>query len=74
VQDLWKRRRALDIVSQLPEEMADALSVLEFAKQLIQEFLTDQTDDSNQRLARSGGADIIRLSASSNSSLIRPGR
>jgi hypothetical protein len=34
--DRWLRRQAMQIVVQLPEDEADALQVLEYAKTLIQ--------------------------------------
>lgn len=37
----WHRRRALEVVSQLPENPEDALQVLELARSLIQVWLIE---------------------------------
>lgn len=37
--DLWLRRQAVQIASQLPESEADALAILKHAESLIREFL-----------------------------------
>lgn len=37
----WKRRQAVQIVSQLPEKPEDAMEVLELAKLLVQSFLME---------------------------------
>ncbi len=36
----WQKRHAIQIVAQLPEDVNDALLVLEFAKQLVEGFLS----------------------------------
>lgn len=38
----WRRRHAVQIVAQLPEEVEDALAVLDLAKKLVEDFLKDQ--------------------------------
>lgn len=37
----WKRRHAIQIVAQLPEDPIDALAVLDLAKALVQGFLIE---------------------------------
>jgi hypothetical protein len=37
----WRRRHAIQIVAQLPDNAADALAVLELSKQLVQDFLVE---------------------------------
>jgi hypothetical protein len=50
----WHRRRALEVVSQLPEDPGDALQVLDLARGLIQLWLMDEA---------CGEAEIIPLRA-----------
>jgi hypothetical protein len=38
-QDVWLRRQALQIACQLPENEADALKVLEYARELVSGFM-----------------------------------
>lgn len=38
----WRRRRALEVVSQLPEDPSDALFVLELARSLIENWLIEK--------------------------------
>lgn len=38
----WHRRHAIQVVAALPEETADALRVLDLARQLVEDFLSDQ--------------------------------
>lgn len=59
----WKRRQAVQIVSQLPERPEDALEVLELAKQLVQSFLMEN----QPTLVLDRGADIRAFPASANS-------
>lgn len=35
----WHKRHALNVVSQLPENVCDALTILECAKELVENFL-----------------------------------
>lgn len=58
--DSWHRRHAIQIAAQLPEDPADALLVLELAKQLVEEFLRPQT-----ALERAVGAEVVTFPASS---------
>lgn len=46
------RRHAVQIVAALPEEVADALKVLDFARQLVVEFLDQRPEerDTDRRL------------------------
>lgn len=50
MQDAWHRRHAVQIVAALPEEVEDALLVLELAKQLVEAFLSDQRPADLDRL------------------------
>ncbi len=36
----WRRRHAIQIAAQLPENPSDAVAVLEFARELVDGFLT----------------------------------
>ena len=38
----WKRRHALQLAAQLPEDPADALDVLRYTRQLVEEYLGDE--------------------------------
>jgi hypothetical protein len=38
--DAWRRRQAIQIAAQLPEEPEDALAILEHAKDLVEKFLS----------------------------------
>lgn len=38
--DAWLKRQAIQIAAQLPENRDDALAVLEYASQLVSEFLS----------------------------------
>jgi hypothetical protein len=40
-QDVWLRRQALQIACQLPESEADALKVLEYARELVSGFMSE---------------------------------
>jgi hypothetical protein len=37
----WRKRRALEVVSQLPEDPEDAMKVLKLAEVLLKSWLTD---------------------------------
>jgi hypothetical protein len=47
--DLGHRRAAIQIVAQLPETQADALLILEAAKDFVLKFLAEDQDDGAQR-------------------------
>lgn len=71
--EAWKRRAAIQIVSQLPEETADALRVLDFARELVEEFLAEEPRQ--PRLRAVSSADVMSLfSAASSSALTTPGK
>lgn len=38
----WRRRHAIQLVAQLPENVDDALEVLELAKDLVKAFLSEE--------------------------------
>jgi hypothetical protein len=40
-ENAWKRRHAIQIAAQLPEDPADALAVLDLAKALVESFLVE---------------------------------
>lgn len=44
----WHRRAAVTLVSQLPDDSADALLVLEAAKELVEKFLLNHADEVQQ--------------------------
>lgn len=69
MQEGWQRRHAIQIVAQLPENTADALLVLEFAKELVERFLAP----GDQRLRLVSSADVTAFPAASNSALSVPG-
>lgn len=60
--DTWLRRHAIQIAAQLPENPDDALRVLEFTKQLVEDFLKSQP-----ALDRPLAAEVIRFPAASSS-------
>ena len=68
MQDGWQRRHAIQIAAQLPENTADALLVLELAKELVESFLGGA-----HRLRALPSAEIKAFSAASSSSLSIPG-
>lgn len=37
--DAWRRRQAIQIASQLPEDSQDALAILSYARELVEGFL-----------------------------------
>ena len=48
--DLFHRRAAIQIVAQLPETQADALLILDAAKDFVLKFLAeDQTEEGRER-------------------------
>ena len=65
--DNWRRRHAIQIAAQLPEDSKDALRVLELARELVEGFLQN-----SQRAALAevvdftGAATALRASANSN--------
>jgi hypothetical protein len=40
----WHRRHALMLASQLPENVADALLVIEATRELVEKFMTEPTE------------------------------
>ncbi len=59
----WRRRHAIQIVAQLPENTEDALVVLELAKQLVEDFL----QGSQARAPLATPAEVLAFPASANS-------
>jgi hypothetical protein len=55
----WHRRQAIQVVAQLPEGTADALRVLELARELVEGFLMGQD--------RAPLAEVLPFPAASNS-------
>ncbi len=47
--DLRLRRHAVEIVSQLPESASEARTVLNYARQLVDDFLGDQSPSAGSR-------------------------
>jgi hypothetical protein len=62
----WKRRHAIQIAAQLPEDPFEAIAVLELAKQLVQKFLLD--DGRNQPTLVSERSGEIRAFPAATSS------
>jgi hypothetical protein len=44
----WHRRHALTLASQLPDNQADALLVLEAMRELVQHYLADDAESSER--------------------------
>ncbi len=68
--DAELRRHAIQIVAQLPENQNEALTVLNFCRELIQGFLAGYPQEAAQRgpvLAFSSASALSAASASSNS-------
>lgn len=64
------RRHAIQIVAQLPEATADAIGVLELARELVEGFLAEKS----QPRLRAVPADVVSFSpAASSSALSLPG-
>lgn len=61
---MWQRRHAVQIVAQLPEDVADALAVLEEAKKLVEGFLAEP----GQAPLRPEGRDVVMLFPTSSNS------
>ena len=59
----WQRRHAVQIAAQLPENLDDAIEVLELAKQLVEGFLRPQPV-----LDRATGGDVVAFPTASSSS------
>jgi hypothetical protein len=47
----WHRRQALVLASQLPDNQADALLVLQAARELVEKFLLETPEESGQLAA-----------------------
>lgn len=45
----WHKRHALTIASQLPENPADALLILEAAKKIVEVFMSSEEEDRPRR-------------------------
>ena len=59
----WLRRHAVQIAAQLPENPADALVVLDFARLLVVEFLSPVHDLAD----RAVGGDVLAFPAAASS-------
>jgi hypothetical protein len=55
--DSWRRRHALQIVAQLPENHDDAIAVLELAKELVNGFLAGEDEQPHPILAFSSASE-----------------
>lgn len=67
MQNAWQRRHAVQIVAQLPEVTADALLVLDLARELVEGFLSATTP---QRLRAVAVADSSSSTAARSSSVL----
>jgi hypothetical protein len=56
----WHRRQAMALVSQLPDGTADALLVLQAAKELVETFLAEQDGEGSPKRA----ANVLSFPAS----------
>jgi hypothetical protein len=43
--EAWQRRHAVQIAAQLPDNPEDAIRVLEYARELVRDFLSPQRSD-----------------------------
>jgi hypothetical protein len=59
----WRRRQAVQIVAQLPEDPEDALAVLELARSLVESFLIVP----QPTLALDRAASVVAFPASASS-------
>jgi hypothetical protein len=59
----WRRRQAVQIVAQLPEDPLDAIAVLELAKALVQGFLME----THPTLVLDRSAEVMAFPASASS-------
>jgi hypothetical protein len=59
----WKRRHAIQITAQLPEDPIEALAVLDLARGLVQSFLME----SQPALVCDRGSDVRAFPASASS-------
>jgi hypothetical protein len=58
----WQRRHAAQIVAALPEDTEDALLVLKYARQLVEEFLVDDGPGGGGRLRVVPSAEVTAFS------------
>lgn len=61
--EAWKKRLALQVVQQLPEDQKDALAVLSYAKELVTGFMCAATRNYPQKTAQ---ARVVELVPESN--------
>lgn len=57
----WRRRQALQIASQLPEDPKDALAVLDHAKTLVERFLGECEPNQEAPRLRLASAKRLRI-------------
>lgn len=60
--DNWRRRSALHLAAQLPDNPDDALKVLEYAQEIVRKFLSTDAIQSTRRLS------LVKSAASTSSS------
>lgn len=65
ITDLWARRHAVQIVSALPDEVEEALLVLELARELVSGFLVGKPVQPALALERDRGLVVSLSSATS---------
>lgn len=63
MKDNWQRRHAIQVVASLPEEVEDALKVLDLARQLVQEFLGGQRSPAVERDGERRLGAVVSLSS-----------
>jgi hypothetical protein len=57
----WKRRQAIQLASQLPEDPQDALRVLELTRELVLGFLVPVPSTANVAAPTGGGGRVLKL-------------
>jgi hypothetical protein len=63
----WQKRHAIQIVSQLPENVEDALAVLDYARDLVTDFLAAEAEDVADRVEGRASANVSAFPASCSS-------
>lgn len=64
----WRKRHAIQIVAQLPENVEDALAVLAHARDLVTAFLATDAEEREERVEGRASANVREFPASCNSS------
>lgn len=77
--EAWRKRLALQVVQQLPEDQEDALAVLSYAKELVTGFMCTATGNYPQKTAQACVVELVpdpntpsRFASSSGRPAARP--